>query len=86
MYNMANANQAGLKDFTKADDMYRLALDGYEKSLGKDHQDTKTTARNLAILFFQGGPSKENLRWLSTEYPHLLQDPQVGELLMNFIE
>eukprot|EP00518_Triparma_eleuthera_P017650 CAMPEP_0197550956 /NCGR_PEP_ID=MMETSP1320-20131121/4373_1 /TAXON_ID=91990 /ORGANISM="Bolidomonas sp., Strain RCC2347" /LENGTH=44 /DNA_ID= /DNA_START= /DNA_END= /DNA_ORIENTATION= len=43
---MANAHQR-LKDFVKAEEMYRLALDGYEKSLGNKHEDTKRCARNL---------------------------------------
>ena len=37
--NMAIA-YARLKDFTKVEEMLRLALDGREKSLGKDHEST----------------------------------------------
>ena len=40
----------GLKDFIKAEEMYRLALDGNEKSLGKDHKNTKECAFNFAFL------------------------------------
>ena len=35
---------------TKVEETYRFALDGYEKSLGKDHQDTKDYVRGLNIL------------------------------------
>ena len=38
--NMAITYKVGLKDFTKAEEMYRLSLN-FEKSLGKDHEDTK---------------------------------------------
>ena len=56
--NMAIVYQEGLKDFTKAELMYRLALDGSERSLGKEYEDTKRCATNMAILFFQAAPSK----------------------------
>ena len=48
--NMAITYKNGLKDFAKAEEMYRQALDGYEKSLGREHEDTKRCAANLAIL------------------------------------
>ena len=48
--NMATTYKEGLKDFTKVEEMYRLALDGCEKSLGKDNQSTKGCARNLAVF------------------------------------
>ena len=48
--NMAAVYGDGLGDRVKDEEMLRLALDGYEKSLGKDHEDTKECARNLAIL------------------------------------
>ena len=83
--NMAITYRNGLKDFVKAEEMYRQALDGYERSLGKEHQDTKYCARNLAIFYFQGAPSKEKLRELIKDYPHLLQDPQGGDLFKGFI-
>ena len=47
---MANMYSGGFKNYTKAEEMYRHALDGYEKSLGKDHEHTKRCARNLAIV------------------------------------
>ena len=43
--NMGNVFMEGLKDFTKAEEMYRLALDGRKKSLGKDHECTKRCER-----------------------------------------
>ena len=50
--NMANTHKE-LKDFTKAERIYRQALDGHERSLGKDHEDTKYCARNLAVLLWE---------------------------------
>ena len=51
--------------------MYRLALDAYEKSLGKDHEYTKKCARNLGILLAQ--ELKDNkTRELVNDYPHLM--------------
>ena len=37
-----------MKDFAKAEEMYRLALYSHEKSLGKDHKATKGCATNMA--------------------------------------
>ena len=65
--------------------MYMVSLDGHEKSLGKDHEGTKGCARNLAVLYFQGAPSKGKLRTLITDYPHLLKDPAAGDLFADFI-
>ena len=31
--------------------MYRRALKGYERSLGKEHEDTKSCAKNMIILY-----------------------------------
>ena len=81
---MAITFEVGLKNFTKAEEMYRRALDGKEKSLGKEHNSTKYIASNLAILYFQGAPSKEKLRDLTTHYPHLLQDQGGGGLFKDF--
>ena len=43
---------------------------------------------NLAILFFQGAPSKEKLRKIVKEYPHLtsIKDQNTGGIIMNFIK
>ena len=48
--NMAGTYKDGLKDFVKAEKMYRQALDGRERSLGKEHEKTKNCVRNLNIL------------------------------------
>ena len=40
-------------DFTKVEEIFRLALDGKEKSLGKDHEHMKLCARGLAFLFLR---------------------------------
>ena len=71
-----------LKDFTKAEEMYRVALDGSEKSLGKDRKDTKQYAENLAILLCWKLEAKEKTRALIKEYPALLQDG--GDLEKRF--
>ena len=39
--NMAIVYEYGLKDFPKAEEMYRRTLDRYEKSPGKEHEKTK---------------------------------------------
>ena len=54
--------------------MYRYALDGYEKSPGKDYKDTKNCAMNLAILLAGWLEDKEKTRALIKEYPHFLLD------------
>ena len=46
----------------------------------------KDCAFNMAVLFFQGAPSKAKLRWLIKKYPHLPQDPAGVELFRNFIK
>ena len=48
--NMAVTYRDGLKDFVKAEEIFRLALDDHEKSLGKQHEYTKECAKGLAIL------------------------------------
>ena len=50
--------------------MYRLALDGYEKSLGKAHEWTKGCAGNLAQLLELQGRKKECLQVVDN-YPGL---------------
>ena len=40
--NIVTAHKDGLKDFAKAEEMHRLALDCPEKSLRKDHKKTKS--------------------------------------------
>ena len=58
----------GLKDFAKAERMYRQALDGYERSLGKEHEYTKECARNLNILLEKMG-KLEDKEALEKIYP-----------------
>ena len=53
--------------------MYWLALDGYAKLLGNDHEETKDCARNLAI-FLEGRLRKKDLRKVLDDYPHLKKD------------
>ena len=60
-------------NFTKAEELYMLALDRYEKLLGKDHEDTKDCARNLALLVVGGlMKDKVNTRELVREYLYLM--------------
>ena len=51
--NMVITYQVGTKDFSKGEEMMRLALGGYEKSLGKDHEVKKKCARNLAASLLE---------------------------------
>ena len=53
--NMASTYTGGSKYFTKVEDTFRHALDGYEKSPGKDHELTKTCVRNLNTLLGEMG-------------------------------
>ena len=76
--NMANEYQVGLKDFTKAEEMYTIALDGHVKSPVKDHEHTKLCARGLAILLETVGSRKKDLRKLLHDYLHLEQDESWG--------
>ena len=87
IYNMANTYCDGMKDFTKAEEMFRQALDGRERSLGKEHESTKRCAANLAILYFQGAPSKEKLRKVVNDYPHLLtlEEQNIGMIIRSFL-
>jgi tetratricopeptide (TPR) repeat protein len=60
----------GMKDYEKAEELYRRALEGNEAQLGKDHEDTKRCAKNLAICLHAAG-EKEKLRKVLEEYPDL---------------
>ena len=73
IYNMAITYGDGLGDQAKEEAMYGLALDGYEKSLGKDHKYMRKCARNLATLLEKIGIRKEDLRKALDDYPHLEQ-------------
>ena len=57
--NMAITYEVGLKNFVKAEQMYRQALDGFERSLGKEHRDTKLCARHFASLLAAGQVTKK---------------------------
>ena len=80
--NMANAYQVGLKNSTKAEEMYRQALDGHEKSLGKDHDHVKNCARNLARLFQASAMiSRLKTTELVQLFHHLMGEPWVVSML-----
>ena len=70
--NIAAVFMDGLRDLTKEEEMSRLALDGYKKSLGKDHEGTKKCAENMAQLLGFELEVKENTQQLLHIYPHLL--------------
>ena len=84
MVNMGSIYRDGLKDYTKAEEMYRHALVGCEKSLGKDHEHTKICAKNLLILYPDSMKSIEKTRELAKCYPHILTETLcVHNLLMG---
>ena len=90
--NMANAYMIGPKDFTKSEEMYRLAtdrlaLDGFQKSLRRDHEVTKRCARNLARLYLESAMNdKDKMGALSARYPHLVQgDASIALSIRAFI-
>ena len=63
--------QVGSKDFKKAEEMYRLALDGYEKSLKKDHEPRrKYCPFNLAFMLREQG-RQDDLQKVLIEYPYI---------------
>ena len=71
--NTANTYTAGLKDFVKAERMFRRALDGYERSLGKEYEGTKTCAFMLALMLHEQG-RQDDLQKLLTAYPSIEED------------
>ena len=48
---MAKMYATGMQGFTKAGEIYRLALDGYKKPPKKNHEHTKSCAKNLEVLY-----------------------------------
>ena len=62
---MTNMYASGMQDFTKAEEMFRIALDSHEKSLGKEHDKTMKCARNLAIVLARELEDKEKMRELA---------------------
>ena len=68
IYNMALTYGDGLGDRVKEEEMYRQALDGYERSLGKQDERTKTCARNLNIILEHMGRFDEKAA-LEDSYP-----------------
>ena len=78
--NIANVQHAGFKNFYKADEIFMQALDGYVKTLGMDHEDTKRCAKNLGILYLHVKPHLSDARMLALckDYPFLLSHPRLG--------
>ncbi|KAL7270221.1 hypothetical protein RUND412_007077 [Rhizina undulata] len=53
----------GHRLYKQAEESYRNALAGYEKSRGKDHLDTLTIVHNMAVLFWRQGRYEEVLEF-----------------------
>ena len=68
--NVAITYEDGLKNFEKSEEMYRLALYGNEKSLGRDHENAKRCARGLAVLL-QMQELQADLQNVLNAYPHI---------------
>ena len=65
--------------------MYRLALDGKEKSIGKSQKDTKSCAFRLGVLYAQELASIARTRELVDSYPFLLVDPELETLVRSLL-
>jgi len=50
-------------ELEKALEWYQRALDGKEKTLGKDHPSTLSTVNNMAIVFHKQGEHEKALEW-----------------------
>ena len=59
-----------LKDFAMAEEMFVLALEGYEGTLGMEHEQTKRAARDLLGAFGMQDKEEEMFDLISV-YPHL---------------
>ena len=71
----------GLKDFAKAEELFRLALDCRERTLGKGHESTIDCVKNLVLLVARELKDKEKTTALVARYPELNYMMCVGELL-----
>ena len=72
--NMATIYSNGLKNFPQAEEMYKRALDGKEKSLRKDHVSITECARNLACIYQASEMnSKPLMAELVKKYPDLME-------------
>ena len=81
VYNIAGVYSRGLKNYEKAEELYQRALEGYEAQLGRDHEDSKSCAKNLAKCFFLAG-DRLKLKKIISKYPHILIDgPALKEYL-----
>jgi tetratricopeptide (TPR) repeat protein len=49
--------------YEKALEWYRRALEGREKTLGKDHPSTLHTVHNMALVFDHQGQYEKALEW-----------------------
>ena len=84
--NVAVLYMEDLKDFARAEESLRRALDGYERSLGKLHIQTFRCVRDLFRLFIERAPSKAKLAALVDEYPEVLDHEWNGLLFQKFID
>ena len=54
-------NKQGKND--DALEWYRRALSGFDQALGKDHPNTLTTVRNIALVFSHQGKYDDAFEW-----------------------
>jgi tetratricopeptide (TPR) repeat protein len=50
-------------DYAAAMECYQRALDGFEKTLGKDHPSTLDTVHNMGLVFHKEGEYSKALEW-----------------------
>ena len=79
------AHTKGFTDLSKSEGMFRLALSDYEKSMGKEHERTKTCAKNFAALLGLRN-EREKMREQVKEYVQLLSDFQIGHMIRDLIK
>ncbi len=83
--------------FSLAEPLYRRALEGAERSFGRDHPYTLTSVGNLGELFFAQGELslaepfirralEGRERTLGSEHPHTRQSEKILRRLLEEIE
>ena len=67
------AHMEGGEGYPRAEEMLKMALDGYDRSLGKEHEDTTRCAKNLAVIYARTR-SEAKVMEVVKEYPSVLED------------
>ena len=57
----------------KAEEMYRRELNGYERSLGEEHELTKKCAKNVADFFLSIPSRGKKMKDSANVYPQMNQ-------------